>query len=266
MSTTTSTVISEFDSTVVSLIEKWLSHGDRTRNHLCKLSTFRRQSLNDVINGKSSLINYHPSRVVRLVSVLEGIEINDVLKKYAPAIQEIERNGKYPVLNSIDLELSSNEEFTGVFVETMRNPVALAIYSMSVPEDGVLESVIMEKYGSYSKEIVTDLLEKKILIKTGSSSTRYHAINREMLNLTNTQVQKLIPSLNESYKVAHARQGRNYISVRIENVNKKTLFKIHEAYAQLDNTINKLLEDDSSRGKIPFYGFFQMDTFTDKID
>ena len=266
MSTTTSTVISEFDSTVISLIEKWLSHGERTRNHLCKLSNFRRQSLNDVLNGKSSLINYHPTRVVRLVSVIEGIEINDVLKKYSSALSEIERNGKYPVMNSIDLELSSNEEFTDVFVETMKNPVALAIYGMSLVENGVLESLISEKYGSYSKEILADLLEKKIIVRTGSSSISYHAINQEILNLTNTQVQKLIPSLNKSYKVAHARQGRNYIGVRIGDINQKTLYKIHEAYVQLDNTISKLLREDSSRGKIPFYGFFQLDTFTDKID
>lgn len=265
MSSTTSSLISEFDSTVVSLIEKWLSH-DRSRNHLCRLSKFRRQSLLDVINGKSSLINYHPSRVVRLLSVLEGIEISEVLKKYAPAINEIELKGKYPVENSIDLELSSDDNFTSIFVDAMRNPVALAIYSMSVSQDGVLDSVISEKFGSYANEIVNDLIEKNIIIKTGSSRLKYHAINRETLSLTRPQTQKIIASLNESYKVSHSGQGRNYIFARIESVNKKALYKIHEAYAQLDNTINKILEDESSKGEIPFYGFFQMDTFTDKID
>jgi len=266
MRSTTSTVISEFDSTVVSLIEKWLSHSDRSRNTLCRLSNFRRQSLIDVLSGKSSLVNYHPSRVLRLLSVLEGLEINDVLKKYAPAIREIERTGKYPVENSIDLELSSDTKFTDTFTETMRNPVALAIYSMSIPQDGVFESVITERFGSYSKEIISDLLEKKIIIKAGSSNVKYYAINREMLNLSRPQVQKIIPSLNESYKTSHCGEGRNYISVRIEAINKKSLYKIHEAYSQLDNTISKILEDESSKGEIPFYGFFQMDTFTDKID
>lgn len=260
--------IKNFNHAVKELISAWLSQPVRSKALLSKLSGLRPHAISEILNG-SSLATYHPTRILKLLSVLERKEVSEVHEKYRNVIGIIEKCKNYKEVDSIDLELSSNKVFTSSFVESMRNPVALAIYTLSTSDSGVEESIIKERFGSYSMEVIRELIDKKIIVPTGGTKhikTRYFATNTEMLHLDSSDIKKVIPSLNSFYSPDHAGNERNYIMFRVDSINRKALRKIHEAYSELDEKITKVLSDDAHKGTIPFYGFAQLDTFVDDIE
>lgn len=256
----------ELDVVVKNLMSLWLQKPRHTKALLSRLSNFRRAALTELENGKTSLLNIHPGRVLKLISVLENSDLATAYEKYKKHIQLIE--GRSGPLQSeyIDVDLSANKKFTDSFVEAMKNPVALAIYTLASAEDGVLDKDIKILYGITSRDIVEDLLEKKILVKYGKFGDRYFAINREMIHLNNANVRDLIPAMNSFYKSTHSGKNRNYIHFRVDSISQEALDEIYWVYAEMTDKVNSILGRESSKGKIPFYGFAQMDTFKDDID
>jgi hypothetical protein len=263
----TTTSIQKFDHKVAVMINEWLKKPERSKALLARLASFRPHSIGDIASGKTSLINYHPSKTLKLLSVLEKMEIAEVYGIYKTAIDEIEKYGTYKERETIDIDLSTNKKFTEDFTKCMQNPVAVAIYTLSLSESGVPESEVIDQFGKYSESILKDLLHKRIIIKSFlQKEVRYFAQNKDMLYLERDQVQKIIPSLNSFYRSGHSGKDRNYISFRIDRINREALRDIQRAYIELEEKLVDILKEESCRGEIPFYCFSQLDTFSEDID
>jgi hypothetical protein len=243
-------------------MQAWLDSAKfRTPHLLSKLTNIRPNTIYDLMKGRRSVAKLHPTRIVRILSCLEGVEQKDVVTKYQSVLATIERTCGDTELK-VDQELSTNTEFTNNFVRIMKNPVALAIYTMSVREKGVSASVIKDQFGNYGEEVLKMLIENKIMVKTNTS---FYPINSEFLRLDREQVKEMIPVLNSFYDAKHANQDRNFISMRIDSINRKALYEIYDLYASFDNRMTEILSQPENKGDIPFYGFAQLDTMIDKL-
>ena len=163
----------------------------------------------------------------------------------------------------IDAELTYNKNFTEIFTEEMKNPIALKIYALSLSAAGVGLSEVRDEYGQYGVQIANQLVDKNILVF--STGKRFFTINKDYLGLSRGQIKEIIPQLNTFYREDHANQFRNYIFMRIDRISRDALVKIHEAYSKHDAEISHILSSEDAKGEIPFYCFSQLDTFTDKI-
>lgn len=240
----------------------WLEGANfRTPHLLSKLTNIRPNTIYDLMKGRRSIAKLHPTRIVRILSCLDGLEQKDVLNKYKQVLNEIEKScGDTEI--KMDQELSSNTEFTNNFVRIMKNPVALSIYTMSVREKGITALAIKDQFGNYGEEVLKELIENKIMVKSSSS---FFPINSEFLRLDREQVKEMIPVLNSFYKSKHANQDRNYNTMRIDSINRKALYEIYDLFATLDNQLTEILSQPENKGDIPFYYFAQMDTMIDKL-
>lgn len=260
--------LDDLNKNVIDLMNTWLSKPKRSKLTLSKLSGLRPNSITYLLTGKEFIFNKHPSKVIKLLAILENMEMTDVYKKYQSEISIIEKKCNQHLDNSvdIDIELSSNKTFRRDFVEAMGNPVAAAIFSLALREEGVTEQEINKRYGTYSREVIGDLVKKKILVSARSEGLRYFAINHQLLHLERDDIKKIIPTFNTFYNSSHAGQERNYEYFRLDTINKSTLIKIYEAYADLNMKVESILSSPTSRGEIPFYAFAQLDTLVDDID
>lgn len=243
-------------------INNWLiSAKFRTPYLLSKLTNIRPNTIYDLMKGRRSVARLHPSRIIRILSCLDGIEQKEVMENYKDILSEIEKGCGDTELK-VDLELSGNTEFTQTFVQVMKNPVALSIYTMAVREKGISSHVVKEHFGNYGEQVLKELLDNKLIIKSGSS---YFPINKEFVRLDREQVQSMIPVLNSFYSSKHANKDRNYITMRIDSINRKALYEIYDLFAYFDNKMTEILAEESNKGEIPFYHFAQMDTMIDEI-
>lgn len=253
----------EFKSTFDSILKSWLAKGaPRTPSQLAVQTKLRRQSIYDLCSGKANILNWHSTKVIRVLSIIENSDEDKVFKKYERELAVLDNLTTDAPLK-MDAELSYNKNFTQNFTEEMKNPVALKIYALSLSEAGVGMSEIRDEYGQYGIQIADKLVEKNILVF--STGKRYFTINKDYLGLTKSQVKEIIPHLNSFYREDHANQFRNYVFMRIDRINRDSLVKIHAAYSHLDEVISSILSTDESKGDIPFYCFSQLDTFKDKL-
>ena len=251
-----------FETEFPAKINVWLNSAKfRTPHLLSKLSNIRPNTIYDLIKGHRSVLKLHPTRIVRIIACLEGLEHKDVLQKYKNVLAEIERICGDTELK-VDQELSANNDFTENFTKLMKNQVALSIYTMAVRANGISGAAIKENFGQYGEVILKELIENKIIVK---ANAHYFPINSEFVRLDRSHVKELIPTLNSFYDVNHAGQDRNFNTMRIDSVNRKTLFEIYDLFATLDNSLTEILSKEESKGDIPFYSFTQFDTMIDKI-
>jgi hypothetical protein len=243
-------------------IKAWLDSAKfRTPYLLSKLTNIRPNTIYDLMKGRRSVAKLHPSRIIRILSCLDGVEQNEVMKNYKEILGAIEKGCGDSELK-VDLELSGNTDFTKTFVQVMKNPVALAIYTMSLREKGISSNTVREQYGAYGEQILKDLLENHLMLKSGSC---YFPINKEFVRLNRDQVQEMIPVLNTFYNSKHSNQDRNYTTMRVDSINRKALYEIYDLFAFFDNRLTEILADEVNKGEIPFYHFAQMDTMINEI-
>ena len=241
-------------ATFDSHLKNWLSKGaPRTPNRLAVLTKIRRQSIYDLCQGKTSILNWNSTKVIRILSIVENLSEQEIFKKYSKELSALDKQNNDAPLK-VDNELSFNEAFTRTFTEAMKNPIAFKIYALSLSPKGVSEGEIVKEFGQYGLSIASDLTEKNIIVYSQNKS--YFPINHQTLNLTRSQVKALIPTLNSFYTEEHSNLFRNYISIRLDSINRDALLKIHDAYSRLDREIAEILASPDSKGEIPFYCFY----------
>jgi hypothetical protein len=262
MSTTTE--LDSFVQKVNQLLQDWLAPGaPRTANRLGILAGIRKPTMYGLCNGTSSILKIHPTKIIKLVSILENSPESVVFERYEKYLRHINEVSIDSVI-PVDLELSYNKQFTDSFANEMKNPVALKIYTMSLKKGGITASEISKEFGEYGIGIAMNLEGKNILVYTGHKT--FSPINHETLNLSRSQIKEIIPTLNTYYNEDHKNSLRNFVSIKIDSISKDALVKIHDQYSLLDQEVDKILASSESRGDIPFYCFSQLDTFNDKID
>lgn len=263
MSTTTE--LDCFVQMVNQLMQKWVTPGTpRSGNRLAILSGIRKNTIYGLRNGTSSILNVQPTKIIKLISILENTPESRVFEKYENHLRRIDELNADSVLPAVDLDLSYNDLFTDSFASEMKNPVALKIYTMSLKKGGITASEISKEFGEYGIGIAMNLEGKNILVYTGKKT--FSPINHETLRLSRSQIKEIIPTLNTYYNEDHKNSLRNFISIKIDSISKDALIRIHEQYSIMDEELDKILASPDSKGDIPFYCFSQLDTFNDKID
>lgn len=257
--------LKEFELNFPNKIKKWVDASEnRTVAVLIKLTGVRPQSVYDIADGKKSVLNLSTAKILKLLCTLDGKSEAEIANFYRFIFKQNEKNGSDSVESLLDTELSNDVVFTKMFVDTMKNPIAFEIYTNSVGLEGVSEKFVAQKYGEYGTQILSQLRDKKILINTGVGTNNF-PINRNFLSLDRKDVKELIPVLNSFYNPNNAFKERNYNFMRTEKVNRDTLRKIQEVFANAHNTVETMLSTNASKGDIAIYCFGQLDTFQDEI-
>jgi hypothetical protein len=75
----------------------------------------------------------------------------------------------------------------------------------------------------------------------------------------------MIPVLSTFYNAKHSNQDRNYITLRVDSINRKALSEIYDLFAFFDNRLTEIVADELNKGVIPFYHFAHMDTMINEI-
>lgn len=257
-------LIQRLDESLPSLIDNWLSQArSRSMKLLAELSGFRYPSLLQLSKGELSLQNIQVERIIALLAVLEKKSTAEVKSDYSSVLAEIERISiQYNRPNKIDLDLSFNTNFSNTFAEKLSNPIALAIYTLSLGATGVSVEEVKKQFGEYSTSIINMLIQSNLIIQSGKKATLF-AINKDYVDIERDQIKKLIPTMNTFYQTAHAGQQRNFIGFRIDKVNNATLEKLQKLHATFQNEVNAVLAEEGHEGEIPIYTFNQLDSFVD---
>lgn len=249
-------VIDGFNHHVQNLIVNWSTLPKKSINQLATLSGIRPGTVYKLLSGEAKVSNLHPTKVLDILSVLHNHEDRSTLKaQYKDALTEIFKEEISPI---IDEDRSSNKKFIDQFVESLQDSVALQIYSLSLRAEGVSQNEVKDEFGQYGIKILSTLAEQEILLN--SKYQQYIPANKHMIRLEREHIQKLIPHLNELYKIQNAKQERNYISMRIDSINADALKELYDLHVEFESKKNEVLAKPQSKGEIPFYCFTELET------
>ncbi|MFA5583632.1 MAG: hypothetical protein WDA09_05395, partial [Bacteriovoracaceae bacterium] len=157
-----------------------------------------------------------------------------------------------------DFELSNSGQFHETFTRELSDPISIAIFTMSL-NDGVSSIDIKERFGSNGIEVANKLVDKKLIFYSKNS---YFALNTTYVDLPKKGLKTIVTSLSENYNPMNCGQGKNYINFRIDKVSPSALLKIQEIHASFSESVSNILEQQESKGHIPFYSINQMDIFS----
>lgn len=238
-----------------SLMSTKLNATQDSLSYISKQTGISRLTLRNIRSGHTSAKIESYRRYKLFTFFFHDSEILSTYSCFSPLFYDLDSREE----EKWDFDLSSKSSFTKAFGTEMSNPVAIAIYTMSLGY-GVRKEEVQENFGKVGVEIANRLVFNQILLE---AKDIYYAANTSFIELPKEEIKNIITSLSKNYNINNSGQNKNYINFRVDKVNHESLQEIQELHAEFDERIKEILRRPESKGDVPFYTINQMDIFSE---